>query len=341
MTGLRFALVGCGAIAESFYLPVLSSQRSICSELYLVDTDAERLGATADRFSATGTAPRLDAVLDRIDAAVVATPHSSHFPLARALIGAGKHVYCEKPLTASPAEAEELVRAADAAKVVLTTNNWRRSEPAFQRIAEIFRRQELGRLTAATWAEGVKFNWPTKSGFYFTQQGEDGLPPPGVLLDIGSHVVDLLCWWQGGGEPEVLECRTDSLGGPEARARLVLGFGGARAQIDLSYYQRMTNSYLLRFERGTVAGISNEGYRFQLSPDGAPPRTVDIRSGRAGGRAIAERMLSNFVAAANGASRPLFDGRDVVPSIRAIAQAYRAAKPFDAPWLPRWTHETA
>ncbi len=338
MAGLRFGVIGCGAISEAFYLPVLSAKRSICSELHLVDTEPRRLAAMARQFGATTTASSLNDVLDQIDAAVIATPHASHFPIASTLIAAGRHVFCEKPLTLHAADAEELVRAASAAKVVLMTNNFRRDFAAFRGIADIIRRGELGRPLAATWTEGAKFAWPTQSGFYFTQLGAGGLPPPGVLLDIGAHVVDVLCWWFGDA-PHVIECRTDSFGGPEGRARLTLGFAGMRAEIDLSYYQRMANSYSLTFERGSISGVTNESYRFQLLREGARPVTVSIRSGRVDVEKHWSRMLSNFVAVVHGSDRPMITGHDVVPSIRAIEEAYRAAKPFDAPWLPRWAHE--
>ena len=333
MAGIKFALIGCGAIAESFYIPVLSRDHSICSELHLVDPNPDRLEDLGRRFRVTSTGATLDPVLGGIDAAIIATPPDTHFPLAARLLAAGRHVLCEKPFTVLPEDAEALVAQAAAAGLVVATNNFRRGLATFDRIAAITRMGELGRLQRIAWAEGVKFNWPTKSGFYFTQKGQGGLPPPGVLLDIGSHVVDLVCWWCGG-PPVVVECRTDSFGGPEARARIVLDCGGTEARIDLSYYQRMSNSYRLEFERGSISGVANEGYRFQIARDGAGPVTAQFPDGRIGTVELAARILTRFVAATRGQGQPLVTGRDVVPSIRAIAQGYRIAEPFDAPWLP-------
>jgi predicted dehydrogenase len=333
MAGLKFALIGCGAIAESFYIPVLSREHSICSELHLVDPNPDRLEDLGRRFRVTSAGASLDPVLDHIDAAIIATPPDTHFPLASRLLAAGRHVLCEKPFTVLPEDAEALVAQAEAAGLVVATNNFRRGLATFDRIAAITRTGELGRLRSIAWAEGVKFNWPTRSGFYFTQTGQGGLPPPGVLLDIGSHVVDLVCWWCGGA-PHVVECRTDSFGGPEARAHIVLDCGGTEARIDLSYYQRMSNSYTLEFERGSISGVANEGYRFQIARDGAGPVTAQFPDGRIGMLDLAARILARFVAATRGQGQPLVTGRDVVPSIRAIAQGYRIAEPFEAPWLP-------
>ena len=333
MAGIKFALIGCGAIAESFYIPVLSRDHSICSELHLVDPNPDRLEDLGRRFRVTSTGATLDPVLGGIDAAIIATPPDTHFPLAARLLAAGHHVLCEKPFTVLPEDAETLVAQAAAAGLVVATNNFRRGLATFDRIAAITRTGELGRLRSIAWAEGVKFNWPTQSGFYFTQKGQGGLPPPGVLLDIGSHVVDLVCWWCGGA-PVVAECRTDSFGGPEARARIALDCGGTEARIDLSYYQRMSNSYRLEFERGSISGVANEGYRFRIARDGAGPVTAQFPDGRIGTVELAARILARFVAATRGEGQPLVTGRDVVPSIRAISQGYRIAEPFDAHWLP-------
>ena len=281
------------------------------------------------------TASSLDQVLDAIDAAVIATPHGNHFELSQTLIAARKHVLCEKPLTTTLEDAVELVAAAETAKVILMTNNWRRNCPAFREIKRIIDTGSLGRPLAVSWTEGRKFAWPTKSGFYFTQQPRNNLPPPGILLDVGSHVVDILCWWLGS-DAKVVECRTDSFGGPEARAMLLLDFSGVTAQTDLTYYQKLTNTYCIRFELGFITGVSGEEHRFTISRAGRKPAIVRLPHGRVSNLGHATEMIRNFVGAIVGVNQPLVTGRDVLPSIKAISEAYRSAQGFDAPWLPRF-----
>lgn len=328
----RFAVVGCGAIAESFFLPVLAKRPDLCSSLWLVDGNPERLQAMAKLFGITTTAPRLDQrVLDNIDAAVIATPHDTHYPISQTFISAGKHVLCEKPMTVTFEDGADMVALADRAGVVLMTNNWRRQCPAFREIKRIIEAGELGRPIAATWTEGKKYNWPTSSGFYFTQQSRNNLPPPGILLDIGAHVIDLLCWWFGD-NPSVVDCRTDSFGGPEARVTLVVDFAGVKVQTDLSYYQKMTNGYRLEFEGGHIEGNAWDPHRFMLHRRDQKTRTV-TRSRIAD---PAAHMIANFVGAIGGRNAPSVTGRDVLPSIKVIADAYRGAQSYDAPWLPRF-----
>lgn len=58
-----------------------------------------------------------------LDAVVIATPDHWHAPICRAAIQAGKHVYCEKPLTHTIAEARQLRELSKSAKVVTQTGN--------------------------------------------------------------------------------------------------------------------------------------------------------------------------------------------------------------------------
>jgi predicted dehydrogenase len=332
--GLKFAVVGCGAIAEAYFLPVLTTRPDLCSKLWVIDSNPGRLQAVSNQFGIAATASSLDQVLDEIDAAVIATPHDTHFELGKMLIEAGKHVFCEKPLTTTLEEGTELVAAAERANVILMTNNWRRNCPAFREIKRIIEAGSLGQPVAASWTEGRKFAWPTKSGFYFTQRPRNNMSPPGILLDVGSHVVDILCWWLGS-DPQMVECKTDSFGGPEARAMLVLDFSGVTTQMDLSYYQKLTNVYRISFELGCITGVSGEEHRFTLTRSGRKPRLMRLPHGRVSSLGHATRMISNFVGAIAGANQPLVTGRDVLPSIKAISEGYRLAQGFDAPWLPR------
>ena len=325
----RFAMVGCGAIAESYFLPALTAKRNLCSALCLVDSNPERLAVTARRFAITQTSTRLESVIGDVDAAIIATPHDTHYPISQTLIAAGKHILCEKPMTVTPDDGVNMVGAADRAGVVLMTNNWRRACPAFQEIKRIIAAGTLGAPLGATWTEGKKFNWPTASGFYFTQQSRNGLPPPGIMLDIGAHVVDLLCWWFG--NPTVVDCQTDSFGGPEARATMILDFTGVRVTTDLTYYQKLTNHYELRFELGCIRGHADDPHRFVLCRNGHNPKVISLRRNDP-----AVYMITNFVGAIAGHDKPVVTGRDVLPSIKAIFEAYQCARSYDAPWLPRF-----
>ena len=128
------------------------------------------------------------------------------------------------------------------------TNNLRRNSPSFREIKRIIASGTLGTPLAASWAEGGKYSWPTKSGFYFTQKPRNKLPPPGIMLDIGSHVVDLLCWWFGVSQSSGLQ--NQFVWRPRSTGDAGVGFCRGENPYDFSYYQRLSNAYCIRFEPG-------------------------------------------------------------------------------------------
>jgi hypothetical protein len=116
----------------------------------------------------------------------------------------------------------------------------------------------------------------------------------------------------------------------------VLDFAGVTAKTDLSYYQKLVNQYCIRLERGSITGISGEEHRFTLTDGAARPKLMNLIAHRMTYEDVATQMITNFVGAIAGHNPPLVTGRDVLPSIKAIAEGYQRAEGYDAPWLPKF-----
>jgi predicted dehydrogenase len=113
----------------------------------VVDTDVERLRDAAAYYpSVETTASDLAAVMDRVDAVVVATPPVSHADIGVRALEAGKHVLVEKPMATSVADAEKLVMAASANDVQLMVGHIFEYNPAVRQLRELIRSGELGRV---------------------------------------------------------------------------------------------------------------------------------------------------------------------------------------------------
>jgi predicted dehydrogenase len=80
---------------------------------------------------------------DDVDGVVIATPATTHFALARDALVAGKHVLCEKPLTMSVHECEELIRRADDAGCTLFVGHTFVYNPAVRAARDFVCRGEL------------------------------------------------------------------------------------------------------------------------------------------------------------------------------------------------------
>ena len=99
-------------------------------ELY---SDARLLNSTEEMFNDNG-----------IDAIDIATPVSTHFDLAKRALMAGKHVWLEKPMTETSAQARELIDLAEKNKKTLIVDHTFIYTGAVRKIKEIIDRGELG-----------------------------------------------------------------------------------------------------------------------------------------------------------------------------------------------------
>lgn len=122
-----------------------------------------------------------------IDAVHICTPNALHFPMAMAAMEAGKHVLCEKPLTASPAEALEMMRLAKEKNLANCTFHNLRYYPQVQNMRALCAAGELGEILAVqgTYSQDwllydTDWNWRIESG------------PSRAFADIGTHWCDMV-----------------------------------------------------------------------------------------------------------------------------------------------------
>ena len=74
----------------------------------VMDIDADRAGTIAERYGVPAFR-RAEDLLDRVDAVSVAVPTTAHYGVVKTCLEAGVHVLVEKPITAAPAEAYQLI----------------------------------------------------------------------------------------------------------------------------------------------------------------------------------------------------------------------------------------
>ncbi|MEE3177502.1 MAG: Gfo/Idh/MocA family oxidoreductase, partial [Verrucomicrobiota bacterium] len=95
-----------------------------------------------------------------VDAVVIATPDHWHAPICRAAMKAGKHVYCEKPLTHTIQEARELRELTKNSKVVTQTGNQGSASSNLRRSMELIAADVFGPIREIhVWHP--KHNWPS------------------------------------------------------------------------------------------------------------------------------------------------------------------------------------
>ncbi|MEU6998330.1 Gfo/Idh/MocA family oxidoreductase [Nonomuraea sp. NPDC046570] len=168
-----------------------------------------------------------------VEVVYVATPQAQHLAVAEAAIAAGKAVLCEKPLAASVADAERMVRLAREAGVFLMEAMWMRFNPLIRRVAG---EQRFGELRSVEASFGNVLPYDPAHRLWNPATGG------GALLDMGIYPFGLAQLLFG--EPSRTHV-TGALGpsGVDAEAGALLEYaGGARALLETSLVSPMANA---------------------------------------------------------------------------------------------------
>jgi predicted dehydrogenase len=151
---------------------------------WICDLEQERLDAVAQRYPGIKTTRNIDDLLDDpfVDGVALATPVHTHYDLARRCMDGGKHVFVEKPLAASTAQATDLIDCATRAGLVLMCGHTFLHSPPVQAVKSLIDADELGDI-------------------YFVSSSRVNLGlhqrDVSVIWDLGPHDFSILLYWLG------------------------------------------------------------------------------------------------------------------------------------------------
>lgn len=196
MSTLKVGVIGVGGIAR-VHMPgwATSPHTEVIAGS---DISQEAVDSWADQWGVpirtTSSAELInDPAIDIID---ICTPNSYHAPLTIAALEAGKHVICEKPLAATPAEIQSMIDARNkSGKLLMTAQHFRFKGNSKAMKAEI----ESGALGdiyhARSWMLR-RIAIPARPGFLMKEHASGG-----ATIDIGVHILDLTLWFMGNPKP--------------------------------------------------------------------------------------------------------------------------------------------
>ena len=209
---LGLGLIGCGDFGR-FCLDAFAKldQVRIAAVADVVPAAAESAGRAFD-------VPYFTDPLDLIahpDVHIVhvATPPSTHYGLALAAIGDGKHVLCEKPLALTVEEADEIVQAAAEGRVVAPVDFVLRYNAIVDTVKALLESGVLGRPLAAR-LTNCAGDTKLAADHWFWDKRVSG----GVFVEHGVHFFDLYAGWFGPGC--VLSAHAETRDGPGMEDRL-------------------------------------------------------------------------------------------------------------------------
>ena len=209
--GLRVGVLGCGYWGSKHARVLIST--SGVSDVSLIDSNSGTRMRLGSRMGNVRTFGSLDQALPYIDAVVIATPPSTHAPLALAAMRGAKHVLVEKPLATKTSDATCMIAQAQRSGVVLMAGHTFQYNPAVRALRD---RMVGGELGEVLYIHSARLNL----GLY--QRDVD------VVWDLAPHDVSILNYLLNL-TPKAVTAWGDSLafGGVNDLAHLRLEYGAS------------------------------------------------------------------------------------------------------------------
>ena len=276
-----------------------------------------------ERFAAKygcKSAPSYEAILKdkSIEGVINTTPNAAHLETTRMAAAAGKHVFLDKPIANTIADARAITKACRDAKVVLALGYQRRREMQFRWMKE--RLDQFGRLVnAEANISRDRLGKIDLSSWRYTAEGMPG----GVLLQIGIHYTDVLEYLMGPvravqGSFVRLVLPGDN---PDVASLVLEHENGALSTVNASYASASEHYVMNIYGKEASAYYDlHAGLRW-LRRGAGTPEPVSLRKNDP----LVEE-LEEFAAAARGDGAPEMDGERGTRSLAVILAGIRSAK---------------
>lgn len=179
---VRVAVVGLGYWGPNLVRNLFESEST--EAVAVCDSRAAAIDSIRRRFPSLRGTTRFDDVLadPEVEAVAIATPVSTHFRLTEAALEAGKHVFVEKPLTATSTEGGRLTRLASRLGLVLMPGHTFLYSPPVVAIERLIRSGEIGEIYFISMSR-------VNLGLHQTDVS--------VVWDLGPHDFSILQYWLG------------------------------------------------------------------------------------------------------------------------------------------------
>ncbi len=321
---IRCAVVGLGWWGRTIVETLAGSARLTVRAAVDVNPEAaetaRRLGiAFASDFAQVLGDPGIDAV-------VLCTPHSQHSRQIRQAAAAGKHVFCEKPLALTRADAEQAIAACNACHVVLGVGHERRFEPPVVALKRLVDAGELGTLLQieANFSQDRFLALP--AGNWRLSEAE---APAGPMTATGIHLLDLAVGFLGPAERVLVKVGQlgSELANGDTFGALVMFRSGANALISAMLATAFDGRFAVYGNRGWVEIRDKahperpQGWTVTTSLRGGDRQTVDRPPASA-----VRANLEAFAAAAAGRAPYPYPQREMIETISALEAIVRSAR---------------
>ena len=330
---IRFALVGCGRIAEKHF-EALERHAERAELVAVCDTDPAALSRAMTRTGVAGFAS-LDALLagNNADAIVLATPSGIHAAQTISAADAGRHVVTEKPMATRWSDGQAMVAACDRAGVKMFVVKQNRQNATIQRLKRALDQRRFGKIYLVS----VNVFWSRPQEYYDSAAWRgtwefDG----GAFMNQASHYVDLLDWLIG--PIESIQAYTATLARrievEDTGVMSIRWRSGALGSMNvtmLTYPKNLEGSITILGEKGTVriGGVAvNEIQHWEFAEPDADDEKIKTASYETTSVYGFGHPLyyDNVIKVLRGEAEPETDGREGLKSLETLIATYLSAR---------------
>lgn len=200
---VTIAVIGCGRIAQRAHFPALSNLGVRIK--YACDLILDKAEKVKEQF------PVVEQITDdyktvladeEVDAVWVLTPNFAHYTITMDALKAGKHVFCEKPVTVNYELSLEMAKEAEKQGKILNIGVCNRYKKPIEMLKEWNDQGKFGNIYHVYCSFRCHRSIPGLGGPFTTKAQSGG----GVLIDWGIHFLDLILYILGDAKLKTVTC---------------------------------------------------------------------------------------------------------------------------------------
>src|SRR3954447_207835 len=317
MNKLRFGLIGAGGIAQAYAQAF--SESKCCDLVAVADVREDAAKALAEIIGGKIYNDYKQLADVELDAVIVATPPVSHPEIACFFMERGTPVLCEKPLCLSVAEAEHMIKTAEANNVLFTMAS------KFRYCDDVVKAK--GILASGVLGDVLQFEnaFTAKVDMSKRWNSDPAMSGGGVLIDNGTHSVDIIRYFLGAIDSVLVVDAggTQGLKVDENVKMFAKTKNDVTASVDLTWGINKEMPYFISIfgTNGVLhIGWRESKYKLNSSPDwtvfgGGYDKVASFRG-----------KIENFAHALQGKEELFIKPADALASVQVIEAAYRSMR---------------
>ena len=332
MKRFRLAIIGTGKISLVAHIPA-ALLTPLVDVVALIDPAIQRAKKIASEFGLNiEIVPSLEDLKSKVDGAIIAAPNHMHALLAKMCLRRGISVLIEKPIATSVQEGLELIEEEEKSGKKIAVGYCMRFYRNFILLKQLLEKDYFGRVESFAYQFGTPGGWSTYSNYILNRKNIGG----GVLVVTGTHFIDRMLFLFG--YPDDIRLLDDSLGGPEANARMFLTFGKGEKKIrSYAHFSKTTKLFpglVIQAEKGKVILPDNNGKDLIFLPKDDPHLEVHLKSrnGQVSNKSQYQLQLEDFVSSCQVGTKPMVSCEEGLKSLELIEDLYKKREPFPDNW---------